>query len=192
MAVTVRYNSKTVWITIIIISIHRLKLTYRLWPMRDVERINGPVARKAMNLISPLITRDVTAGGRIFFLKNFVRGGTESYGQRNAWRSMWSVWITKATDPNVSFHRIPKDPIMRAKWTDALHLQKENLWSSSRVGRMKLYHILKSTIPVSLARLTTRLFLYVPFSPTSNQFWFLSRMSQMTVMLNLTSNNFQT
>ena len=41
--------------------------------------------------------------------------------------------ITKATDPNVSFHRIPKDPIMRAKWTDALHLQKENLWSSSRV-----------------------------------------------------------
>ena len=57
--------------------------------------------------------------------------------------------ITKATDPNVSFHRIPKDPIMRAKWTDALHLQKENLWSSSRVGRMKLYHILKSTIPVS-------------------------------------------
>ena len=46
---------------------------------------------------------------------------------------------------------------MRAKWTDALHLQKENLWSSSRVGRM----ILKSTIPVSLARLTTRLFLYV-------------------------------
>ena len=53
---------------------------------------NGPVARKAMNLISPLITRDVTAGGRIFFLKNFVRGGTESYGQRNAWRSMCSVW----------------------------------------------------------------------------------------------------
>ena len=30
---------------------------------------NGPVARKAMNLISPLITRDVTAGGRISFLK---------------------------------------------------------------------------------------------------------------------------
>ena len=42
--------------------------------------------------------------------------------------------ITKATDPNVSFHRIPKDPIMRAKWTDALHLQKENLGSSSRVA----------------------------------------------------------
>ena len=41
--------------------------------------------------------------------------------------------ITKATDPNVSFHRIPKDPIMRAKWTDALHLQKENLGSSSLV-----------------------------------------------------------
>ena len=44
---------------------------------------------EAMNLISPLITRDVTAGS---FLKNFVRGGTESYGQRNAWRSMCSVW----------------------------------------------------------------------------------------------------
>ena len=41
--------------------------------------------------------------------------------------------ITKTTDPNISFHRIPKDPIMRAKWTDALHLQKENLGSSSRV-----------------------------------------------------------
>ena len=41
--------------------------------------------------------------------------------------------ITKATDPNVSFHRIPKDPIMRAMWTDALHLQKENLGSSSQV-----------------------------------------------------------
>ena len=40
--------------------------------------LNGPVARKAMNLISPLITRDVTAGGRMSFLKNFVRGGTES------------------------------------------------------------------------------------------------------------------
>ena len=118
-----------------------------------------------MNLISPLITRDVTAGGRIFFLKLFVRGGrvtdSEMPGDRCA-----VCGITKATDPNVSFHRIPKDPIMRAKWTDALHLQKENLWSSSRVGRM----ILKSTIPISLARLTTRLFLYVPFSPTSNQF----------------------
>ena len=34
---------------------------------------------------------------------------------------------------HVSFHRIPKDPIMRAKWTDALHLQKENLGSSSLV-----------------------------------------------------------
>ena len=54
--------------------------------------LNGPVARKAMNLISPLITRDVTAGGRFFFLKNFVRGGTESYVQRNAWRLMCSVW----------------------------------------------------------------------------------------------------
>ena len=41
--------------------------------------------------------------------------------------------ITKATDPNVSFHRIPNDPIMRAKWTDTLHLQKENLRSSSRI-----------------------------------------------------------
>ena len=53
--------------------------------------LNGPVARKAMNLISPLITRDVTAGA-FFFRKNFVRGGTESYGQRNVWRSMCSVW----------------------------------------------------------------------------------------------------
>ena len=62
---------------------------------QSVQKIicnNGPVARKAMNFISPLITRDVTAGGRISFLKNFVRGGTESYGQRNAWRSMCSVW----------------------------------------------------------------------------------------------------
>ena len=35
--------------------------------------MNGPVARKAMNLISPLITRDVTAGGRIFFSKKLCK-----------------------------------------------------------------------------------------------------------------------
>ena len=71
------------------------------------DEANGPVARKAMNLISPLITRDVTAGGRIFFLKNFVRGGTESYGQRNAWRSMCNVWdYQENTSLFIEFRRI--------------------------------------------------------------------------------------
>ena len=79
---------------------------------------NGPVARKAMNLISPLITRDVTAGGRISFLKTFGRGVVQRVTDSEMPGDRCTVCgITKATDPNVSFHRIPKDAIMRAKWT---------------------------------------------------------------------------
>ena len=40
---------------------------------------------------------------------------------------------TKATDPSVSFHRIPKDLIRRASWTEALQLRKETFGSSTRV-----------------------------------------------------------
>ena len=40
---------------------------------------------------------------------------------------------TKATDPSASFHRIPKDLIRRATWTEALQLRKETFGSSTRV-----------------------------------------------------------
>ena len=43
------------------------------------------------------------------------------------------VGDTKATDPSVSFHRIPKDLVRRATWTEALQIRKETVGSSTRV-----------------------------------------------------------
>ena len=40
---------------------------------------------------------------------------------------------TKASDPSVSFHRVPKDPIKLAEWLDLLQLQEDSIKPSTRV-----------------------------------------------------------
>ena len=40
---------------------------------------------------------------------------------------------TRAKDPSVSFHRIPKDAPRRAKWLEALGLYESDLKQSTRI-----------------------------------------------------------
>ena len=44
---------------------------------------------------------------------------------------MHSVW---ASDPNISFHRIPKDPSKRVEWLELLQIQEDSIKPSTQVS----------------------------------------------------------
>ena len=82
---------------------------------------------RVVPVIVPASSRLVAKSCFVAFSKSSVSGGTDSEmpGCR--------CGNTKTTYPSVSFHRIPKDLIRRATWTEALQLRKETFGSSTRV-----------------------------------------------------------